>query len=88
MTRTGYTIRAATRTEVDAHYASSRPTSSQTPERDLPVTEITALSDIGVDDWDAFGVKAANMAVLGTLGFPAGTVRDGFAVPFYDEFIS
>ena len=29
------------------------------------------------------------MAVLGTLGFPAGTVPDGFAIPFYfyDEFM-
>ena len=40
-------------------------------------------------DWDSFGVKAANVAVLGTLGFPSGTVPDGFAVPFYfyDEFM-
>ena len=45
--------------------------------------------DIGFDDWDAFGVKAANVAVLGTLGFPEGTVPDGFAIPFYfyDEFM-
>ena len=36
-----------------------------------------------------FGVKAANVAVLRTLGFPGGTVPDGFAVPFYfyDEFM-
>ena len=34
-------------------------------------------------------MKAANVAVLGTLGFPAGTVPDGFAIPFYfyDEFM-
>ena len=33
--------------------------------------------------------QAANVAVLGTLGFPDGTVPDGFAVPFYfyDEFM-
>ena len=78
----GYSIRAATRAEVDAHFASSRPSETQTPERDLTVTEITPLSDIGFDDWNAFGVKAANVAVLGTLGFPEGTVPDGFAVPF------
>ena len=43
----------------------------------------------------SFGVKAANVAVrsvedwLGTLGFPSGTVPDGFAIPFYfyDEFM-
>ena len=101
VTETGYTIRAATRAEVNAHYESSRPATAQTPERDLSVTEIAPLSDVDFDDWTAFGVKAANVAVLGTLGFPpgtipaggtvpiGGTVPDGFAVPFYfyDEFM-
>ena len=84
-----YSIRSATQAEVDAHYASSRPAEAQTPQRDLSVTSITALSDIGFADWDSFGVKAANLAVLGTLGFPDGTVPDGFAIPFYfyDEFM-
>ena len=89
VSESGYTIRAATQAEVDEHYASLRPAEAQTPERDLSVTSITPLSEIGFDDWDAFGVKAANVAVLGTLGFPEGTVPDGFAVPFYfyDEFM-
>ena len=86
---TRYSIRAATREEVDAYYDSSRPSQPQTPQRDLSVTEITQLSEIGFDDWDAFGVKAANVAVLRTLGFPEGTIPDGFAIPFYfyDEFM-
>ncbi len=89
VTSDGYTIRAATRKEIEDHYASSRPTEAQTPERDLSVREITPLGEIGFDDWKAFGVKAANVAVLGTLGFPEGTVPGGFAVPFYfyDEFM-
>ena len=89
VTDSGYTGRAATQEEVEAHYASSRPASVQTPERDLSVTTITPLSQVAFDDWDAFGVKAANVAVLGTLEFPEGTVPDGFAVPFYfyDEFM-
>ena len=89
MDASGYTIRAVTRAEVDAHYADSLASQIQTPERDLTVTQITALSDIEFDDWTAFGVKAANVAVLRTLGFPEGTVPDGFAVPFYvyDEFM-
>ena len=84
-----YTIRAADPEEVDAHYESSRPAHPQTPERNLSVTGITPLSEIGFADWDAFGVKAANLAVLRTLGFPEGTVPDGFAIPFYfyDEFM-
>ena len=89
VTENAFELRAATKAEVDAHYEASRPTATQTPVRDLSVTEITALSDIGFDDWDAFGVKAANVAVLGTLDFPDGTVPNGFAVPFYfyDEFM-
>ena len=85
----GWTLRAATPAEVDAHYAASRPAQTQTPERDLSVTQITALGDIGFGDWTAFGVKAANVAVLGTLGFEDGTVPNGFAAPFhfYDEFM-
>ena len=89
VTDSGWELRAATRAEVDAHYAASRAAAAQTPQRDLSVTEITALGDIEFEDWDAFGVKATNVAVLGTLDFPAGTVPDGFAVPFhfYDEFM-
>ena len=89
VTEGGWTLRAATPAEVDAHYAASRPAQTQTPERDLSVTQITALGDIEFGDWTAFGVKAANVAVLGTLGFPDGTVPNGFAVPFYfyDEFM-
>ena len=89
VTDDGWTLRAATRAEVDEHYAASRPTGTQTPQRDLSVTTITPLSEIDFDDWQAFGVKAANVAVLRTLGFPAGTVPDGFAIPFYfyDEFM-
>ena len=89
VTDSEWKMRAATLAEVDAHYASSRPTAVQFPERDLSVKSITALDDIGFDDWDAFGVKAANVAVLGGLRLPEGTVPDGFAIPFYfyDEFM-
>ena len=87
--RDSYTIRAASKSELDAHYEASRPAAAQAPVRDLTVTAITALSGVAFGDWDAFGVKAANVAVLGTLGFADGTVPDGFAVPFYfyDEFM-
>ena len=89
VTESGWELRAATPAEVDAHYASSRPAEAQTPQRDLTVTALTPLSQVGFEDWDVFGVKAANVAVLGTLGFPAGTVPAGFAIPFYfyDEFM-
>ncbi len=89
VTADGYTIRAATKSEVDAHYNKSRPAATQTLQRDLTVKQITALKDVSFDDWAAFGVKAANMAELSKLGLPDGTVPVGFAVPFYfyDEFM-
>ena len=66
-----------------------RPTHTQTLERDLTVTSVTDIDEVEFDDWTAFGVKAANLAVLRTLGFPGGTVPDGHAIPFYfyDEFM-
>ena len=64
VTETRYSIRAATPAEVDAHYAASQPAQAQTPQRDLTVTAITPLSQVGFEDWTAFGVKAANVAGL------------------------
>ena len=89
VTEDGWELRAATPEEAEAHYESSRPAQPQTPEFDLAVTGITPLSQIGFESWKSFGVKAANVAELGKLGFPAGTVPDGFAIPFYfyDEFM-
>ena len=89
VTETGWSLRAATPAEVDEHYESSRPTQAQTPQRDLSATSITALGDVSFEEWPAFGVKAANVAELGRLRFAAGTVPDGFAIPFYfyDEFM-
>ena len=85
----GWELRAASPAEVEEHLASLRPGEVQTLSRDLSVTKITPLVDVGFTAWDAFGVKAANVAVLGRLGFPAGTVPEGFAIPFYfyDEFM-
>ncbi len=89
VTADGWSLREATVEEVLDHYADSRPPAPQTPERDLSVREIAPLRRVSFDDWDAFGVKAANVAELGRLGFPPGTVPEGFAIPFafYDEFM-
>ena len=89
VTEKAWDVRVATQQEVNDHYELSRPPTSQIPERDLSIRTITALSDIGFEDWDAFGVKAANVAVLGQLNLPEGTIPQGFAIPFhfYDEFM-
>ena len=72
VSETGYTSAPRPKRKSMPTTTSSRPATAQTPQRDLSVTAITPLSQIGFDDWDAFGVKAANVAVLGTLGFPGG----------------
>jgi hypothetical protein len=78
-----YEIREASLAEVEAHYADRRPAEPQVPARDLAARSIAPLDAIGFADWDKYGVKAANLAVLGSLGFPEGTVPRGYAVPFY-----
>jgi hypothetical protein len=85
----GYEIHEATLAEVDEHFADLRPTEQQIPDRNLSVTEFRPLSDIGFNDSDAFGVKAANLATLRTFGFDVGVIPDGNGLPFYiyDEFM-
>jgi hypothetical protein len=89
VTADGYEIREATAAEVEAHFVAMRPSESQIPPRDLTVKTIRPFSEIKFADSESVGVKAANLATLGSLGFPADTVPDGFAVPFhfYDEFM-
>lgn len=84
-----YTIREASISEVDQFYDNIRPTESQVLARDLSVTGITPLDEISFDMSPAFGVKVANMATMRKFGFPEGTIREGFGVPFYfyDEFM-
>ncbi|MEZ5263685.1 MAG: PEP/pyruvate-binding domain-containing protein [Acidimicrobiales bacterium] len=89
VTADGFTIEAATQAEVEQHHAALRPTGEQTPERDITETAIRPLSEVAFDDWDIFGVKAANLATLRTLDLAGVEVPDGYAVPFsfYDGFM-
>ena len=83
----GFEIRAATQSEVDNYFDTIRPSSPQTPVRDLSRTDILPLDDIGFDDAPGYGSKSANLGELRSF-LPAVT-PDGFAVPFYfyDEFM-
>lgn len=85
----GFEIREATFKEVEAHFADLRPLKTQQPARDLSITKVLPLASIGFADAARFGVKTTNMATLRTLGFPEGTVPNGFGVPlyFYDAFM-
>ena len=84
-----YEIREATLTEVNDWYEELRPTEPQTPIRDLSITEIMPLDDIAFEMSTAFGAKCANVATMRSFGLPAGTIPDGFGIPFYyyDEFM-
>ena len=88
--RVGYLVTEATAEEVAAHHADRRPAETQTPPRDLTVTAYEDLDAIAFADADAFGVKAANVAAMRDFGFAAGTVPDGYALPFYfyDAFMT
>ena len=89
VTLDGYHLREATVQEVESHFAKVRPDQTLVPERDLQVKAIRALGELGFDDSASVGVKAANVATLGSLDFPAGVVPEGFAIPFhfYDSFM-
>ena len=84
-----YTIREATQEEVNAWYENIRPTTEQIPERDLSITSILPLDEIGFEMSTAFGAKCSNVATMRKFGFPEGTIPDGFGIPFYfyDEFM-
>lgn len=85
----GYEIREASATEVENFFADLRPIEPQLPPRDLSVTLIRPLREVDFIDSVNVGVKAANVATLGTLDFPAKAIPNGFAIPFYyyDEFM-
>jgi len=85
----GFEMREATAAEVEAHFDHLRPKEAQVPKRDLSVTEVKPLDAIAFSDAPKFGVKTTNLAALRTFKLPAGTVPDGFGVPFhfYDSFM-
>ena len=84
-----FQIREATLDEVNDWYEALRPTEPQIPVRDLSITEIMPLDDIGFEMSTAFGAKCSNVATMRSFGFPEGTIPDGFGIPFYyyDEFM-
>ena len=84
----GYSIVPASQSEVDAYFESQRPENPQFPFRDLSVTTVQLLGDVGFLYSDSIGAKAANVAELARI-LPTGMAPDGFAVPFYfyDEFM-
>ncbi|MEZ6185614.1 MAG: PEP/pyruvate-binding domain-containing protein [Planctomycetota bacterium] len=60
----------------------------QTPARDLSLTDVRDLDDLGLGDVARVGAKAAGVAELRKI-LPASMIPDGFAIPFsfYDRFM-
>jgi pyruvate,water dikinase len=84
-----FVLEAATPEQVEAWLEKIRPAQPQSPPRDLNATEIKDLDELAHADVDRVGAKAANVAELRKM-LPAGTVPDGYAIPFalYDTFMA
>ncbi len=84
-----FTLRAASVEEVDAHFAKLRPDTVLVLKSDLTNRDIVGLRSVGFAETPSLGAKSANLAELHRLGFPDGTIPEGFAVPyaFYDDFM-
>ena len=78
-----YTLREASLEEVNAWFDNLRPAEPQRPPLNLDHRDILPLNAIEFGMYDGFGAKCANVATMHTFGFPAGTIPDGFGVPFY-----
>jgi len=89
VTSDGYSLREATKQEVDDHFSNSRPSEPLVPARDLSVNVIKPLQEISFENSSSFGAKASNLATMHTFDFPAGMIPEGYVVPFafYDEFM-
>ncbi|MHC4380707.1 MAG: PEP/pyruvate-binding domain-containing protein, partial [Planctomycetota bacterium] len=84
----GYVLEEVQAEQVLEFFETTRPEMVSFPKRDLSTAEILALDRIRFEDSARFGVKAANLGSLHSMGLPVDCVPHGFAVPFvfYDEF--
>ena len=76
----GVTLEAARLEDAEAYWDAHRPPVGEV-RSDLTVTELRPLSELSLEDADAYGTKAANLGELNAI-LPAGTRPDGFAIPF------
>ncbi|MDB4671070.1 PEP/pyruvate-binding domain-containing protein [Pirellulaceae bacterium] len=89
VTPQGYKLRAATKTEVEKHFAGLRPTERQVVKKNLTVTKIMPFNEITFEAADSFGAKTANLAAMHHFDLPDGMLPQGRGVPFYfyDQFM-
>lgn len=78
-----YFIREASLQEVNDWFDDLRPAEEQESPLNLYYRHVVPLEDVTFHMSDGFGAKCANVATLGKLGFPEGTIPDGYGVPFY-----
>ena len=88
VTADGFEIEEATKAQADAWLEGVRPPRAQKPPRDLTVTKIASLDQMGFASVKAYGAKASNLAELKKI-LPANTGAGQMAVPFsfYDKFM-
>lgn len=78
-----YFIREATLQEVNDWFDDLRPTTVQQAPLNLYYRDIVPLDDITFHMSDGFGAKCANVATMRKLGFPDGTIPNGYGIPYY-----
>jgi pyruvate, water dikinase len=88
VTADGFEIEEATQAQAEAWLEGVRPTKAQKPPRDLTVTKIASLDQMGFGSVKAYGAKASNLAELKKI-LPGNTGKGQQAVPFsfYDKFM-
>lgn len=78
-----YLLTEATKEEFETFYITKRPTEPQTAKRDLIIRQIMPLQNITFKMAASFGSKTTNLAAMHTFDFKAGTIPNGFGIPFY-----
>ena len=88
VTADGFEVKEATQAEADAWLEQMRPAKAQKAPRDLTVTKIASLDQLGFASVKAYGAKTSNLAELKKI-LPANTGAGQLAVPFsfYDKFM-
>ncbi len=88
ITPDGFELEEATKAQADAWLENVRPPKAQKPPRDLTVTKIASLDQLGFSGVKAYGAKASNLAELKKI-LPGNTGKGQLAVPFsfYDKFM-
>ena len=90
VTALGYSIEESTLTEAQNYWDNRIPGETVLPHANTERSGLLLFNDIGFDDSESVGVKAANLAELYNLLKEENNAPNGFGVPFYyyEQFMS